>query len=88
MIEKQTAKNFLVVCVGGSTGGLDAYTRLLCDLPTDLGVAIVIINHRREFATHLHRILPKFTALPVELIVEGADRAVQLVANPDTPGVH
>ena len=25
MIEKQTARNFPVVCVGGSAGGLDAY---------------------------------------------------------------
>ena len=68
MIEKQTAKNFPVVCVGGSAGGLDAYTRLLCNLPADLGAAIVIVNHRRKFATYLHQILPKFTAMPVELI--------------------
>ena len=30
--------NFPVVCVGGSAGGLDAYIRLLQNLPAELGV--------------------------------------------------
>ena len=64
------ARDFPIVCVGGSAGGLDAYTRLLQDLPGDLGVAIVIVNHVRTFATLLHEILPRFTAMPVELITD------------------
>jgi chemotaxis response regulator CheB len=40
-----------VVCIGGSAGGLDAYTRLLKNMPDDLGVAIVIVNHLRHVAT-------------------------------------
>ena len=40
-------KDFPVVCVGGSAGGLDAYTRLLRHLPAHMGVAIVIVNHLR-----------------------------------------
>jgi chemotaxis response regulator CheB len=64
------AKNFPIVCVGGSAGGLDAYTRLLRHLPNDMGVAIVIVNHLRTVATHLHEILPYFTDMPVELITE------------------
>ena len=59
-----------VVCVGGSAGGLDAYTRLLRHLPANLGVAVVIVNHLRTVATRLHEILPRFTAMPVELITE------------------
>lgn len=39
------ARDFPVVCVGGSAGGLDAYIRLLRHLPADMGVAIVIVNH-------------------------------------------
>ncbi len=65
-----SANKFPVVCVGGSAGGLDAYIRLLKNLPADLGVAIVIVNHLREVATRLHEILPRFTAMPVELITE------------------
>jgi len=58
------------VCVGGSAGGLDAYIRLLQNLPVDMGVAIVIVNHVRTFATQLHNILPNFTGMPVTLITE------------------
>jgi two-component system chemotaxis response regulator CheB len=62
--------NFPIVCVGGSAGGLDAYTRLLRHLPADMGVAIVIVNHLRTVATHLHEILPRYTNMPVRLITE------------------
>jgi two-component system, chemotaxis family, protein-glutamate methylesterase/glutaminase len=65
------AKDFPVVCIGGSAGGLDAYTRLLPHIRTDLGVAIVIVNHLRIVATQLHEILPQYTGMPVELITEG-----------------
>ena len=67
------AKNFPVVCVGGSAGGLDAYTRLLRHLPADMGVAIVIVNHLRTVDTRLHEILPRYTKMPVDLISEGLD---------------
>ena len=64
------AKDFPIVCVGGSAGGLDAYTRLLKNLPADMGVAIVIVNHLRTVATMLHEILPRYTRMPVELITD------------------
>lgn len=64
-------RDFPVVCVGGSAGGLDAYIRLLEHLPNDMGVAIVIVNHVRNVATSLHEILPRHTKMPVELISEG-----------------
>jgi len=67
---RRIAKDFPVVCVGGSAGGLDAYIRLLRYLPSDMGVAIVIVNHLRTVATRLHEILPHFTKMPVELITE------------------
>ena len=66
-------KKFPVVCVGGSAGGLDAYKRLLQNLPDDMGVAIVIVNHLRTVATMLHQILPQYTKMPVELITEKLD---------------
>src|SRR5665811_60531 len=73
MKAKSVAKDFPVVCVGGSAGGLDAYTRLLRHLPADMGVAIVIVNHLRTVATMLHEILPQYTKMPVELITEKLD---------------
>ena len=64
MKAKRNARDFPIVCVGGSAGGLDAYTRLLGHLPADMGVAIVIVNHLRTVATRLHEILPRFTLPP------------------------
>jgi len=64
------AKDFPIVCVGGSAGSLDAYTRLLRHLPADMGVAIVIVNHQRTVASQLHELLPRYTEMPVELISE------------------
>jgi chemotaxis response regulator CheB len=66
-------KTFPVVCVGGSAGGLDAYIRLLKNLPADMGVAIVIVNHLRQVDTLLDEILPRYTQMPVERITEGLD---------------
>ena len=77
MEAKSAARDFPVVCVGGSAGGLDAYIRLLENLPSDMGVAIVIVNHLRTVSTMLHKILPNHTAMPVELITD------DLVIKPD-----
>ncbi len=63
-------ETFPIVCVGGSAGGLDAYIGLLQHLPSDMGVAIVIVNHITIMPTRLHEVLPRFTSMPVDLIVE------------------
>ena len=63
-------RNFPIVCVGGSAGGLDAYIRLLQNLPCDMGVAIVIVNHITLMPTQLHEVLPRYTTMPVDLITE------------------
>ncbi|HAH25297.1 MAG TPA: chemotaxis protein CheB [Prolixibacteraceae bacterium] len=73
MNQKNNAKDFPVVCVGGSAGGLEAYIRLLKNLPADMGVAIVIVNHMRTVATMLPEILPMYTKMPVELITNKLD---------------
>lgn len=71
-------KNFPVVCVGGSAGGLDAFIDFLQNIPSDTGVAVVIVNHLREHVTRLHEILPSHTEMPVMLIKD------QLVIEPNT----
>ncbi|MDY0102720.1 MAG: chemotaxis protein CheB [Lentimicrobium sp.] len=73
MESKDKTKDFPIVCVGGSAGGLDAYIRLLKHLPADMGVAVVIVNHLRQVATFLHEILPQHTEMPVKLITEKLD---------------
>lgn len=73
METKKLERDFPVVCVGGSAGGLDAYIRLLKHLPANMGVALVIVNHLRTVATMLHEILPQYTEMPVALITEKLD---------------
>ena len=62
---------FPIVCVGGSAGGLQAYTRLLRHLPNNMGVAVVIVNHLRTVETMLPQILPHYTSMPVAIVTEG-----------------
>lgn len=66
----KSSSSFPIVCIGGSAGGLEAYIRLLSNLPADMGVAIVIVNHIKTVPTRLHEVLPRFTSMPVELIEE------------------
>ena len=56
-------KNFPIVCVGGSAGGLDAFIWLLQQRPADMGVAVVIVNHITAMPTQLHEVLPRFTSM-------------------------
>lgn len=68
---KEIVGGFPIICVGGSAGGLDAYKRLLKNLPTDMGAAVVFVNHLRVVPTLLHEILPHYTQMPVALITAG-----------------
>jgi chemotaxis response regulator CheB len=65
------AKDFPVVCVGGSAGGSAAYVQLLKHLPPEMGIAIVIVNHITKTSATLQKILPRYTKMRVELITEG-----------------
>src|ERR1700693_2315813 len=89
MKAKIVARDFPVVCVGGSAGGLDAYTRLLRHLPNDLGAAIIIVNHLRTVATLRHEILPRYTAMPVVLIPDALHiRPTCVFITPPKPDLH
>ena len=65
------ARDFPIVCVGGSAGGSAAYVQLLKHLPPETGIAVVIVNHARKTSNALHQVLPHSTNMPVELITEG-----------------
>ena len=61
---------FGIVCVGGSAGSLDAYKQILDNLPENLGVAIVIVNHVTRSFDKLHEILKRHSTMPVNLITD------------------
>jgi two-component system chemotaxis response regulator CheB len=61
-----------VVCFGASAGGLDAYRTILSNLPSDTGLAFIIVHHQpAEGKSLLTEILPNVTKMPVVLIADG-----------------
>lgn len=63
---------FPVVGVGASAGGLDAFTRLIKNLPVETGMAFVLVQHLDP--THrsiLTEILSKATSMPVKTVKNG-----------------
>jgi two-component system, chemotaxis family, CheB/CheR fusion protein len=65
-------KDFRVVCLGGSAGGLEAYTGILRHMPATTGMAFVIAPHRMfRKASLLPEILANVTTMPVMEVKEG-----------------
>jgi two-component system CheB/CheR fusion protein len=63
---------FPIVGIGGSAGGLDAFTKLLQALPNDTDMAFVIVQHLDPHHTsHLPEILTKSTSMPVRNVEDG-----------------
>src|SRR5687768_517553 len=63
---------FPIVGIGASAGGLDAFTQLLQHLPSDTGMAFVLIQHLDPTHTSfLSETLAKATAMPVSEAVDG-----------------
>jgi two-component system CheB/CheR fusion protein len=59
-------KPFPIVGIGGSAGGMEAFSRLLENLPTDLGMAYVYIQHLSpNHESFLPQILQRKTRMPV-----------------------
>nr|WP_276599512.1 chemotaxis protein CheB [Nannocystis sp. SCPEA4] len=62
---------FLVVGVGASAGGLEAFTEILDALPSDLGIAIVYVAHQASGRdSGLADILRSHTGMRLELVKE------------------
>ena len=67
-----------IVGIGGSAGGLNAYVALLDALPSNTGMAFVIVSHMVPTAdSQLAEILSRHTRMPVMVAVE----AMPILAN-------
>src|SRR5436190_6564734 len=59
-------RDFPVVGVGASAGGLEAFTRLLQHLPADTGMAFVLIQHLDpKHESMLPQLLSRATSMPL-----------------------
>src|SRR5262245_45151668 len=63
---------FLVAGVGASAGGLEAFTELLEALPSNPGLALLMVSHLiPDRESHLPEILGRVCRLPVREVSEG-----------------
>ena len=71
--ETQSGENlFPIVGIGASAGGLEAFTQVLRLLPSDTGMAFVLIQHLDpKHASLLCDALAKVTSLPIGEVVDG-----------------
>ena len=75
-----------IVGVGASAGGLEAFSRLIGDLPANTGLAYVLVQHLdRRHDSVLAELLGRTTAVPVAQATDGmkieADRAYVIPPN-------
>lgn len=64
-------KDFLVVGIGASAGGIKALEEFFADMPDDSGMAFVVILHlSQEHKSSLAEILQRHTQMPVEQVTE------------------
>lgn len=62
-----------IVCFGASAGGLETYLEILSRLPADTGLVFIIIHHQpSDWKSLLPEIIPRYTAMPVALVEDGA----------------
>ncbi|MEO8659490.1 MAG: chemotaxis protein CheB [Bryobacteraceae bacterium] len=66
-----TDRNFPIVSLGASAGGVEACVRLVRELPANAGLAIVIVNHLRHSESLLPEILTRVTSMRTQIITEG-----------------
>jgi len=67
-----------VVAIGASTGGLDAFRRLIENLPVDTGMAFVLLTHILRGSTSL---LPEILSRATKMPVSQVTRELRLRAN-------
>ena len=69
---KNSHEDFLIVAIGASAGGIEAFTELMRNLPTDTGMAFVLIQHLDpKHHSILAELISKETAMRVEEVRDG-----------------
>jgi two-component system CheB/CheR fusion protein len=71
-VGRNPSHTFPVVGIGASAGGLEVFTQLLKHLPSDIGMAFVLIQHLDpKHTSFLCEALSKVTAMPLSEAVDG-----------------
>src|SRR4051812_28014665 len=71
-LEERPRLPFPVIGIGGSAGGLEAFTQLLEAMPPDMGMAFVVVQHLPpDRESMVAEILGRRTHMPVAQVVDG-----------------
>ena len=63
----------LIVGIGASAGGIDAFKTFFSRMPADIGMAFVVVQHLDpNYESSLAAIIAGYTTMPVHLVEEGA----------------
>ncbi len=72
IVELSKRRDLYVVGVGASAGGLEALEALFRSLPSDTGMAFVVIQHLSpDFKSHMEELLAKHTTMPIYRVENG-----------------
>lgn len=63
--------DFPIICLGGASVDLDAYTELIGNLPPALDAAVIVINHVKGVQDALFEALTRCARMPVAMITDG-----------------
>jgi chemotaxis response regulator CheB len=88
-VSERAVTRHLIVGIGASAGGLEAFTQLLRHLPADTGMAFVLVQHldpNRESA--LTDLLSRVTSLPVREVTEDLPARSRLCHSPQQQSHH
>jgi two-component system CheB/CheR fusion protein len=70
--KSKQSKKFPIVGIGASAGGLDAFKKLFSNLPSDTGMAFVLVQHLApSHVSILSELLARITAMPVNEATDG-----------------
>jgi two-component system, chemotaxis family, CheB/CheR fusion protein len=63
----QNNSEFVIAALGASAGGLEAFEKFFNYMPSDAGIAFIVVQHLApDHATALPELLAKYTHMPVE----------------------
>jgi len=70
--EQTSDESFPIVGIGASAGGLEAFTQLLRELPSDVNMALVLVQHLDPtYKSMLTELLSRTTSLTVLEVTDG-----------------
>lgn len=78
VVSGNSTEDFVIVAIGASAGGLEAFTELMRALPTNTGMAFVLIQHLDP--TH-HSMLTELVSKATEMTVLEVENGMRVEAN-------